>query len=182
MGCACSASSFPGSLHRFGALRNTKAEDLTPRQKYILRETWNSVVEAYRQDLGISVFKRFLTMNPELKIYFKEFRSVPISEITDRHGHPNRLMTAIDEAVKEMGNSDTFYAYLYELGIRHGGFKLVISRTHFDDLRKCFVSCIMALLDGTIPFDNIEVEKAWTALFCTISTVMLKGISQHHSV
>nr|AUV50083.1 globin-like protein [Exaiptasia diaphana] len=180
MGCTSSSNSSSGTeIHFSDKLRHTKSADLTWEQKYLIRETWK-FLENYKSEIGISVYKRFLTIHPELKIHFKEFRSIEISEINGLHGHPKRVMTAIDDAVTTMGDSEEFYAYLFELGKRHADLDFKISRTHFDDLRKSFILSIMERLDST-QFRRDDVEGAWDKMFCTITTMMLKGLSHHHS-
>ncbi|KXJ08948.1 hypothetical protein AC249_AIPGENE1925 [Exaiptasia diaphana] len=118
-------------------------------------------------------------MHPELIKHFSEFRSIDINEINGRHGHPRRLLMAIDNAVTAMGDSESFYAYLIELGRRHIELNLRISQSHFEGLRKCFISVIMEILTSA-SYWNSKVEEAWEALFCSISTMMLKGLSLRH--
>lgn len=58
-------------------------------------------------------------MHPELKQHFSEFKNIDIGRINGTHGHPKRLLMAIDNAVTAMGDSESFSAYLVELGRRH---------------------------------------------------------------
>lgn len=69
-------------------------------------------------------------MHPELKKHFNEFRSIDPSEITGKHGHPKRLMMAIDNAVTAMGDSESYSAYLIELGRRHTSLHFKITKKH----------------------------------------------------
>ena len=69
-------------------------------------------------------------MHPELKQYFTEFKHIEVGQINGTHGHPKRLLMAIDNAVTAMGDSESFSAYLVELGRRHHMPKLQPSPAH----------------------------------------------------
>nr|AUV50091.1 globin-like protein [Exaiptasia diaphana] len=174
MGCGSSMQVYPTNCPFVDILKLVKSVELTYDQKYLVRETWKCL-EVSKREIGVSVYKRFLTMHPELKKHFSEFRSIDISEINGRHGHPRRLLMAIDNAVTAMGDSESYSAYLIELGRRHRELRFTITPAHFDDLRKCFLSVIMEIL-ASASFWNSEVEKAWCCLFTSISTMMLKGL------
>ncbi|XP_031561463.1 cytoglobin-2-like [Actinia tenebrosa] len=175
MGCSSSIDVNPA--HRkahIDIFKMAKSCELSYEQKYLIRETWK-FLEVSKREIGISVYKRFLTMHPELKQYFTEFKNIDIGHINGTHGHPKRLLMAIDNAVTAMGDSESFSAYLVELGRRHNMPHLRPSHVHFNDLRKCFLSVIMEVLDSAT-FWNSEVEKAWNQLFDSIAIMMLKGL------
>ncbi|EDO44016.1 predicted protein [Nematostella vectensis] len=171
MGCGSSVVTQGNMPHLCGL----KLEcDMTYEQKYLIRETWK-FLEVSKKEIGVSVYKRFLNMHPGLQTYFSEFKHIKIDNINGSHGHPRRLLMAIDNAVTALGDSDSFSAYLVELGRRHHGMNFRPGPTHFNDLRKCFLSVIEEIL-ATASLWDFQVEEAWNRLFDSITAMILRGI------
>ncbi|EDO44015.1 predicted protein [Nematostella vectensis] len=177
MGCGSSVVTQGNMPHLCGL----KLEcDMTYEQKYLIRETVDNrecVNEkdflAWRYVCELAAI--FLNMHPGLQTYFSEFKHIKIDNINGSHGHPRRLLMAIDNAVTALGDSDSFSAYLVELGRRHHGMNFRPGPTHFNDLRKCFLSVIKEIL-ATASLWDFQVEEAWNRLFDSITAMMLRGI------
>lgn len=173
MGCTNSHSVENSLIARpFVAIEKTVIP-LTDEQIRIVRETWE-IIEPKKKEIGVNVYMRFLTMNPNLKTRFTEFKEISVDEINKSNGHPRRLMAAIENSVSSLEDPETFAGYVLELGRRHTRLHFKPSKSHFMDLRKAFINCIKELLSSHW---TLEVEESWVLLFDFMAAMMIKGFS-----
>lgn len=75
-------------------------------------------------------FYRFLSMNPNLKALFIEFRGTLVTELNRSNGHPRIVMTAIENVVSSLDDPEILAGYVLELGRRHARLGFKPSKSH----------------------------------------------------
>ncbi|KAJ7380380.1 hypothetical protein OS493_008832 [Desmophyllum pertusum] len=146
---------------------------LTPAQKYLVRETWETV-EIHKNSVGKKTFLKFFEKNPEYQRLFPEFRDVPPGELEKTnalYGHAKRVMKAVENAVSALDDAESFSAYLDELGRRHKTRPL--KPTYLDSMQVALMVTLQDLLQSSW---TEETAEAWNKLFHFIVEKMIKGL------
>jgi len=146
---------------------------LTPAQKYLVRETWETI-ELHKNSVGKKTFLRFFEKNPEYQKLFPEFKDVPPEELEKTnalYGHTKRVMKAVENAVSALDDAESFSAYLDELGRRHKTRSL--RPTHLEAMQDALMFTLQDLLKSSW---TDETSDAWKKLFHFIIDHMIYGL------
>ncbi|XP_032222462.2 globin [Nematostella vectensis] len=147
---------------------------LSVAQKYLVRETWETI-EQHSKAVGKKTFLRFFEINPDYQKLFPEFATldqVELEQANALHGHAKRVMKAVENAVSAMDDAESFAAYLENLGARHKA--RALKPAYLDAMQVAYTDTIQDLLktqwtDGT--------AEAWNKLFRFIADTMKHGLS-----
>ncbi|XP_078345225.1 globin-1-like isoform X2 [Oculina patagonica] len=146
---------------------------LTEAQKYLVRETWETV-EIHRNSVGKKTFLRFFEKNPEYQRLFPEFKEVPPEELEKTnalYGHAKRVMKAVENAVSALDDAESFSSYLEELGRRHK--TRALKPTYLDAMQDALMFTLNDLLKSSW---TEETAEAWRKLFHFIIDHMICGL------
>lgn len=146
---------------------------LTPAQKYLVRETWETV-ELHKNSVGKKTFLRFFEKHPEYQRLFPEFRDVPPEELEKTnalYGHAKRVMKAVENAVSALDDAESFSAYLDELGRRHK--TRALKPAYLESMQDALMFTLQDLLKSSW---TDETSAAWKKLFQFIIEHMIYGL------
>ncbi|PFX30557.1 globin-1-like isoform X2 [Stylophora pistillata] len=166
MGCGSSSSRL---RDRFKA----SVFPLTTAQKYLVRETWETI-EIHKNSVGKKTFIKFFEKNPEYQRLFPEFKDVPPSELEKTnalYGHAKRVMKAVENAVSALDDSESFSAYLEELGRRHK--TRALKPMYLDSMQEALMFVLQDLLESSW---TEETADAWNKLFRFVTEHMTYGL------
>lgn len=151
---------------------------LTTAQKYLVRETWETI-EIHKSSVGKKTFIKFFENNPEYQRLFPEFKDVPPSELAKTnalYGHAKRVMKAVENAVSALDDSESFSAYLEELGRRHK--TRFLKPTYLDSMQEALMFVLKDLLKSSW---TEETADAWNKLFQFITEHMVYGLQSWYT-
>ncbi|XP_068672902.1 globin C, coelomic-like isoform X2 [Montipora capricornis] len=166
MGCG-SSSAHPKLKDKFASYQ------LSVAQKYLLRETWETV-QLHKNTVGKQTFMKFFESNPEYQRLFPEFKDLPLLELENTnalYGHAKRVMKAVENAVSALDDAVSFGAYLEELGRRHK--TRALKATHLESMQSALMSTLQDLLKTSW---TEETAEAWNKLFKFLKDQMIYGL------
>ena len=73
---------------------------------------------------------RFLSMNPNLKPRFTEFRGIIVTDINRGNCHARIVMTAIENVLSALDDPEILASYMLEIGKRHARLNFKPSKSH----------------------------------------------------
>jgi len=163
------------TVYPFVAIEKTVIP-LTAEQIRMVRETWE-IIEPHKKQFGVDVFMRFLSMNPNLKPRFTEFRGIIVTDVNRSNCHARIVMTAIENVVSSLDDPETLASYMLEIGKRHARLNFKPSKSHLTDLRNAFIFTVKGLLTSRW---KSEVEESWVLLFDFMAGIMIKGYTDKY--
>jgi len=134
---------------------------LTPRQKRLVRESFESVRE-YSDSVVMLFYGRLFELAPQVRALFKIGIRAQAAKLMD-------TLTSLVNALDRFGE---LRKDLAELGRRHAGYK--VEPAHYEVLVTALMWAFGQALG--IEFDR-ETRAAWEQLLRSVSAVMLAGAS-----
>jgi len=130
---------------------------MTPKQKGLIRETWNEIVPI--ADTAAELFyNRLFEVAPSIR---------PLFRSTDMVEQSKKLIQALMVAVKNLDNLEALTPVLEDLGRRHLHYGVVAQ--HYEDVGK---TLLWTLKQGLGEAWTPEVAAAWTDLYALLSSIM----------
>lgn len=130
---------------------------LTAKQKYSMLASWKGISRAM-EPTGIYMFIKLFEEHKELLDLFTKFRELKTRDeqanSMELAEHANKVMTTLDEGIKELDDLDTFFQYLTQVGSSHKkipGFK----PEYFWKIEKPFLEAVQMTL-GDRYTENVE--------------------------
>ncbi|XP_022196829.1 neuroglobin [Nilaparvata lugens] len=130
---------------------------LTAKQKYSMLASWKGISRAM-EPTGVYMFIKLFEEHRELLELFTKFRELRTRDeqasSMELAEHANKVMTTLDEGIKELDNLDTFFEYLTNVGASHKkipGFK----PEYFWRIEKPFLEAVKMTL-GDRYTENVE--------------------------
>jgi hemoglobin-like flavoprotein len=142
---------------------NLRAElNLTPRQKRLVRESFESVRE-YSDSVVLLFYGRLFELAPQARALFK----------IGIRAQAAKLMDTLTSLVDALDRFEELRKDLAELGRRHAGYK--VEAAHYEVLVTALTWAFGQALG--IEFDR-ETRAAWELLLGSVSAVMIAGASE----
>ena len=132
---------------------------LTPRQKWLVRESFASVCE-YSDSVVVLFYGRLFELAPQTRDMFKVDIRTQARKLTD-------MLTAVVDALDRF---DQLRPMLPELGQKHTGYK--VQPEHYQVLTAALTWAFGQALGGEF---SRETRAAWEQLLHAVSAVMLEG-------
>jgi hemoglobin-like flavoprotein len=136
--------------------------NLTPRQKRLVRESFDSVRE-YSDSVVLLFYGRLFELAPEVRGLFK----------VDIREQARKLMNTLTSLVDALDRFEQLRRDLADLGRRHGEYK--VEPAHYQLLVTALMWAFGQALD--IEFDR-ETRAAWEQLLGAVSAVMIAGAAE----
>jgi nitric oxide dioxygenase len=133
--------------------------NLTPRQKRLVRESFESVSE-YSDSVILLFYGRLFELAPQARGMFK----IGMDE------QAGKLMSTLASLVDALDRFEELRQYLADLGRRHAGYN--VEPAHYQLLKTALMWAFGQALD--IEFDR-ETRAAWELLLDAVSAVMIEG-------
>jgi len=133
--------------------------DLTPRQKRLVRDSFESVRE-YSDSVVLLFYGRLFELAPEARGMFK----------IEMHAQARKLMDMLISLVDALDRGEELRAQLAELGARHAGYG--VAPAHYDLLATALLWAFGQALE--LEFHR-ETRAAWSSLLTGVSKIMLEG-------
>ncbi|XP_075232948.1 neuroglobin-like [Lycorma delicatula] len=130
---------------------------LTAKQKYSMLASWKGISRAMEQT-GVYMFIKLFEEHEELLNLFTKFRELKTRDeqanSMELQEHANKVMTTLDEGIKELDDLDNFFHYLTNVGASHKkipGFK----SEYFWKIEQPFLEAVKMTL-GDRYTENVE--------------------------
>jgi hemoglobin-like flavoprotein len=136
--------------------------NLTPRQKRLVRESFESVRE-YSDSVVLLFYGRLFELAPQVRGLFK----------IDIRAQALKLMDTLTSVVDALDRFEELRQYLADLGRRHAEYK--VEPAHYQLLVTALMWAFGQALD--IEFDR-ETRAAWEQLLGAVSAVMIEGAAE----
>jgi nitric oxide dioxygenase len=136
--------------------------NLTPRQKRLVRESFESVLE-YSDSVVLLFYGRLFELAPQVRGLFK----------IDIREQARKLMNTLMSLVAALDRFEQLRRDLADLGRRHAEYK--VEPAHYQLLVTALMWAFGQALD--IEFDR-ETRAAWEQLLGAVSAVMIEGAAQ----
>ncbi len=136
--------------------------NLTPRQKRLVRESFESVLE-YSDSVVLLFYGRLFELAPQVRGLFK----------IDIREQARKLMNTLMSLVAALDRFEQLRRDLADLGRRHAEYK--VEPAHYQVLVTALMWAFGQALD--IEFDR-ETRSAWEQLLGAVSAVMIEGAAQ----
>lgn len=95
---------------------------LTAKQKYSMLASWKGISRAM-EPTGVYMFIKLFEEHQELLDLFTKFKELKTRDeqasSMELAEHANKVMTTLDEGIKELDDLDTFFDYLTQVGASH---------------------------------------------------------------
>uniref|UniRef100_A0A1B6ELW5 Globin domain-containing protein n=2 Tax=Cicadellinae TaxID=33370 RepID=A0A1B6ELW5_9HEMI len=130
---------------------------LTAKQKYSMLASWKGISRAM-EPTGVYMFIKLFEEHEELLDLFTRFRELKTRDAQansmELQEHATKVMSTLDEGIKELDDLDSFFEYLHQIGASHRkipGFK----PEYFWKIEKPFLEAVKMTL-GDRYTDNVE--------------------------
>jgi len=150
-------------MNSANSVPNFAAElNLTPRQKRLVRESFESVQE-YSDSVVTLFYGRLFELAPQVRSLFKiEIRT-----------QSAKLMDTLSSLVDALDRFDELRGPLTEMGRRHAAYK--VEPAHYDVLVTALTWAFAQALG--LEFDE-QTRAAWEQLLKAVSSVMIAGATE----
>lgn len=120
-------------------------------------------VRPIAQTAATIFYNKLFELDPELKPLFPTGEEAMKSQ-------GNKLMTMLGAAVTGLSDLDALIPVLEDLGKKHVGYN--VKESHYDTVG----AALLATLEAGLGDDfTLEVKEAWTSVYGTMSSVMIKA-------
>ncbi|XP_073982063.1 neuroglobin-like isoform X1 [Rhodnius prolixus] len=130
---------------------------LTAKQKYSMMASWKGISRAM-QPTGVYMFIKLFEEHEELLGLFAKLKELRTkeeqAESVELQEHATKVMSTLDEGIKELDDLDTFFSFLTQIGQSHRkipGFK----PDYFWKIEKPFLEAVKMTL-GDRYTENVE--------------------------
>lgn len=120
-------------------------------------------VRPIAQTAATIFYNKLFELDPKLKPLFPTGEEAMKSQ-------GNKLMTMLGAAVTGLSDLDALIPVLEDLGKKHVGYN--VKESHYDTVG----AALLATLEAGLGDDfTLEVKEAWTSVYGTMSSVMIKA-------
>lgn len=160
-------SDFPGEAD----VVRVAPPDLAPKQKQLLRVTWDRLERDIAQ-VGVITFVGMFKTHPQVEDYFLPFTGLSRTDeqySATLRSHALRVMATVEKCIHRLDEPDRMRNVLESLGSRHAAYKAKVE--YVDLLGSQFVK---AVKDHT-PDWTSELEDAWLSLVRIMTFYVKQG-------
>lgn len=143
-------------------MNSTPGLNLTPRQKYLVRESFESVRE-YSDSVVVLFYGRLFELAPQVRGLFK----------IDIRSQARKLMDTLTSLVDALDRFEELRGHLADLGRRHAGYE--VEPAHYKVLVTALTWAFAQALG--LEFDR-QTRAAWEQLLGAVSAVMIAGAAE----
>jgi hemoglobin-like flavoprotein len=133
---------------------------MTPKQKQLIRTTWEQVVPISDQAAAM-FYRRLFEIDPSTQ---------PLFHSTDLVQQRRKLLQVLNVAVASLDNLGALAKMVDELGRRHAGYG--VKEGHYDSVG---AALLWTLEQGLGEAWTPDVEAAWTDVYVLLSGIMLNA-------
>lgn len=138
---------------------------LTPRQKRLVRESFESVLE-YSDSVVLLFYGKLFELAPQVRVLFKN----------DIRAQAAKLMETLRQLVDALDRFEELGGHLTELGRRHATYN--VEQAHYQVLITALTWAFAQALG--LEFGR-ETRTAWEQLLGAVSAVMIDGANAEYS-
>lgn len=149
---------------------------LTPRQKQIVKDTWD-VVKLDIKVNGVDLFIMYFQKHPHYQKVFRAFSDVPISELKGNRrllAHATSVMYAITSVVDNLNDPDCLVELLAKIGDSH--IPRNLARHHFEDLGSVILEILEIKLGSRLMNDT--AKDAWRKTLAVMNNLIVENLEK----
>lgn len=149
---------------------------LTPRQKQIVKDTWE-IVKLDVKANGVELFIKYFQEHPEYQKFFRAFSDVPLSELRGNRrllAHATSVMYAITSVVDNLDDPDCLIELLAKIGVSH--IPRNLARHHFEHLSLTILELLEEKLGSRIMNDT--AKDAWRKTLDIMNSIIVENLEK----